>query len=38
MSKSHTDNQIETRKFTNIKILNKILVDLKQHADNSYNG
>lgn len=33
----YTDNHKENRKITNIKILNKILVDLKQHADNSYH-
>lgn len=35
MNKSHTDNHTETRKITH-KTLNKIPVDLQQHADNSY--
>ena len=35
MNKSHTDNHTETRKITH-NILNKIPVDLQQHADNSH--
>lgn len=37
MGKSHGDNQIEKGEMINIQILNKISVDLKQHADNSYH-